>query len=237
MLKGARMKWHEVSDLPQNISAKKDFPGGPMGKTPCSQFRGPRFSPWSGNQIQHATAINESASCKQRSGIANKLETKNFSKEKRESWCKCGPSLEMLNLNDGYVGTLIHLSAIVPNTFYNKLIAIKIKKLDQSPPRTIPCSLACVTSSSRTTMTGGRCLLPRTACAPCSVWHTAGNWLVTVRSFLKTSLSILPELTHSNHLRNRCSYSLHFRAHSGYPTCSRSPIWKKLSGQTSGPCS
>ena len=27
----------------------KDFAGGSMGKTPCSQHRGPRFNPWSGN--------------------------------------------------------------------------------------------------------------------------------------------------------------------------------------------
>jgi len=27
----------------------KDFPGGPLAKTPCSQCRGPRFKPWSGN--------------------------------------------------------------------------------------------------------------------------------------------------------------------------------------------
>ena len=26
-----------------------DFPGGPGGKAPCSQCRGPRFDPWSGN--------------------------------------------------------------------------------------------------------------------------------------------------------------------------------------------
>ena len=26
-----------------------DFPGGPMGKTPCSQWRGPGFDPWPGN--------------------------------------------------------------------------------------------------------------------------------------------------------------------------------------------
>ena len=26
----------------------QDFPGGPVGKTPCSQCRGPRFDPWSG---------------------------------------------------------------------------------------------------------------------------------------------------------------------------------------------
>ena len=27
----------------------RDFPGGPVGKTQCSQCRGPRFDPWSGN--------------------------------------------------------------------------------------------------------------------------------------------------------------------------------------------
>ena len=26
-----------------------DFPGGPVAKTPCSQYRGPGFNPWSGN--------------------------------------------------------------------------------------------------------------------------------------------------------------------------------------------
>ena len=32
-----------------------DFPGGPMDETPCSQSRGPRFDPWSGNWIPHAS--------------------------------------------------------------------------------------------------------------------------------------------------------------------------------------
>ena len=27
----------------------RDFPGGPVAKTPHSQYRGPRFNPWSGN--------------------------------------------------------------------------------------------------------------------------------------------------------------------------------------------
>ena len=27
----------------------RDFPGGPVGKTPHSQCRGPEFDPWSGN--------------------------------------------------------------------------------------------------------------------------------------------------------------------------------------------
>ena len=31
----------------------RDFPGGPVPKTPCSQCRGSRFDPWSGNYIPH----------------------------------------------------------------------------------------------------------------------------------------------------------------------------------------
>ena len=27
----------------------EDFPGGPVARTLCSQCRGPRFDPWSGN--------------------------------------------------------------------------------------------------------------------------------------------------------------------------------------------
>ena len=32
----------------------RDFPGGPVGKTPCSQCRGPGFNPWLENEIPHA---------------------------------------------------------------------------------------------------------------------------------------------------------------------------------------
>ena len=31
------------------INYKRDFPGGPVAKTPCSQCRGLGFHPWSGN--------------------------------------------------------------------------------------------------------------------------------------------------------------------------------------------
>ena len=31
-----------------------DFPGVPVAKILCSQCRGPRFDPWSGNWIPHA---------------------------------------------------------------------------------------------------------------------------------------------------------------------------------------
>ena len=32
----------------------KGFPGGPVAKTLCSQYKEPRFDPWSGNWIPHA---------------------------------------------------------------------------------------------------------------------------------------------------------------------------------------
>ena len=35
-------------------SSLRDFPGGPVAKTPCSQCRGPGFDPWSGIYIPHA---------------------------------------------------------------------------------------------------------------------------------------------------------------------------------------
>ena len=42
----------------------QDFPGGPAAKTPCSQCRGPRFNPWSGNYIPHASTKNSHARTK-----------------------------------------------------------------------------------------------------------------------------------------------------------------------------
>ena len=40
-------------ELMIQLSASKcllrDFPGGPVGKTPCSLCRGPGFNPWLGN--------------------------------------------------------------------------------------------------------------------------------------------------------------------------------------------
>ena len=43
---------HMDSTAPVHLKTKfvtGDFPGGPVGKTPCSQCRGPGFDPWSGN--------------------------------------------------------------------------------------------------------------------------------------------------------------------------------------------
>ena len=34
----------------------RDFSGGPAVQTPCSQCKGSRFNPWSGNEILYATA-------------------------------------------------------------------------------------------------------------------------------------------------------------------------------------
>ena len=33
----------------------RDYPGGPVAETPCSQCRGPGFDPWSGNWLPYAT--------------------------------------------------------------------------------------------------------------------------------------------------------------------------------------
>ena len=40
------------------IQRNRDFPGGLLGKTPCSQCKGSRFHPWSGNKIPHASTKN-----------------------------------------------------------------------------------------------------------------------------------------------------------------------------------
>ena len=37
-----------------------DFPGGPVGKTPCSQCRGLGFDPWLGNYIPYYAATKSS---------------------------------------------------------------------------------------------------------------------------------------------------------------------------------
>ena len=44
--------WH----LALTENDDEGLPGGPVGKTLCSQGRGPRIHPWSGNWIPHATA-------------------------------------------------------------------------------------------------------------------------------------------------------------------------------------
>ena len=41
---------------------QRDFPGGPVAKTACSQSREPRFDPWSGNRISYA-ATEDPACC------------------------------------------------------------------------------------------------------------------------------------------------------------------------------
>ena len=33
----------------------KDFPGGPVAKTLCTQYRGPRLNSWSGNKVPHVS--------------------------------------------------------------------------------------------------------------------------------------------------------------------------------------
>ena len=39
----------ETWNIKKKEPGKRDLPGGLVAKTPHSQFRGPRFDPWSGN--------------------------------------------------------------------------------------------------------------------------------------------------------------------------------------------
>ena len=49
----------------------RDFPGGPVAKTPCSQCRRPGFNPCSGNLILHVTTkMEDSVWCNLRPGGA-----------------------------------------------------------------------------------------------------------------------------------------------------------------------
>ena len=48
-------KW-KLKTKQMTITKRGNFPGGPVAKTLHSQSRGPRFDPWSGDQIPHATA-------------------------------------------------------------------------------------------------------------------------------------------------------------------------------------
>ena len=47
-LRKSRSHWGFSKKPYKNIDPG-DFPGGPVGKTTCSQCRGPRFDPWLGN--------------------------------------------------------------------------------------------------------------------------------------------------------------------------------------------
>ena len=53
--------WHAVvygvskSQTQQRLNNSRNFPGGPVVKTLCSQYRGPGFSPSLGNSMPHAS--------------------------------------------------------------------------------------------------------------------------------------------------------------------------------------
>jgi len=53
-----------LTSLNVKIHSPKDFPGGPMAKTPHSQYRGPRCDPWLGNWILHAATKSSHAAAK-----------------------------------------------------------------------------------------------------------------------------------------------------------------------------
>ena len=55
-------KWKTSDRKPQ-----RDFPGGPVAKTLCSQYRGLEFDPWSRNQIPYATTKSSGATTKTQS--------------------------------------------------------------------------------------------------------------------------------------------------------------------------
>ena len=48
-----------------------DFPGSAVAKTLCSEYRGPRFDPWSGNKIPNATTKSLHALTKDPTGHTN----------------------------------------------------------------------------------------------------------------------------------------------------------------------
>jgi len=51
-MKGGQSK--QLGNIRRQEKPMRDFPGGPVAKTPNSQRRGLGFDPWSGNKIPHA---------------------------------------------------------------------------------------------------------------------------------------------------------------------------------------
>ena len=52
----------------------RDFLGGPVVKTLCSQCRGPGFDPWSGNYIQHGAVKSSQAKTQDPTHATTKIE-------------------------------------------------------------------------------------------------------------------------------------------------------------------
>ena len=50
MIRRSRVEERKIISFESYI---RDFLGGPVAKTPCSQCRGPRFDPWPGNLNPH----------------------------------------------------------------------------------------------------------------------------------------------------------------------------------------
>ena len=55
-----------ASDYPARATETntRDFPGGPVARTPRSQCRRPRFNPWSGNWFPHAANATKDPTCR-----------------------------------------------------------------------------------------------------------------------------------------------------------------------------
>ena len=69
-------------DIPEKHSKdthSRDFPGGPVAKTPHSQCREPGFDPWLGNLIPHAAteslhAATKDPTCRNKDGRSHVLQ-------------------------------------------------------------------------------------------------------------------------------------------------------------------
>ena len=56
----------------------RDFPGGPVAKTLCSQSMGPGFNPWSGNLMSYAATKSSHAATKTQCSQINKFLKKDY---------------------------------------------------------------------------------------------------------------------------------------------------------------
>ena len=64
--KKRKLKLHRNISFHLESPMSGDFPGGRVAKTLCSQCRGHRFDPWSGNWIPQATTKNPTCHSKDR---------------------------------------------------------------------------------------------------------------------------------------------------------------------------
>ena len=71
-------------NLKSSIKKLEEFACGPVAKTLCSQCRGPRFDPWSGNQNPHATTKSLHATTKERRNRVLQLKPSALNERKKK---------------------------------------------------------------------------------------------------------------------------------------------------------